>query len=635
MRCVTRISVKQHTVLEIIAAVVVVVCLIFSFSAKALTLSASPGTPTSPLTTYINGADRASFPVTVPLATSTTGVAAGDRLELFVNGASFPSPVRRTLTEEDVAAGQYTFTLSLTFANNLSNGVKNFTAALSSNGVAYSSSSPALTLTLDATAPTLSYASLSSSNAASQRAVTGDTVTLSFTANESISTPSVTIAGRSVTPSGSGTSWSASTAVTSSDGEGAVPFSIAFSDLAGNSGTTVTSVRGGGTNVIIDRTAPYISAVSIITSASTTDGTSVNFAPTATDSVDGSRSVSCNYTSGALFVVGTTTVSCTSTDSAGNTGTGSFTVAVRTFTALTAGTTFTSGTQQAVADDVISGAYTLSIPSNVTSPTLNLNPLVISSGGNSSVSLGGSLTVTQAQGSDIFSLRIPSNLTITGPSSWSGIFKLPTFKASDSVTVTPTSGSRANTGWVIEVGSQDTALTLDRAIRLLIPRVWQEFLGKTSAGSFGTISTVCNADDQDSVDAQLSSASDCRLTVGQDIAVWTKRPGSFIVYSETPLTSSPSLVSAGGGGGGGGGGGATTAVQQTTPAVTQAALEPALVRPADIHSDGVVDILDFNSLMVGWGSSAQSSNADTNGDGVVDLLDFNTLMVYWGGTYQL
>jgi len=51
----------------------------------------------------------------------------------------------------------------------------------------------------------------------------------------------------------------------------------------------------------------------------------------------------------------------------------------------------------------------------------------------------------------------------------------------------------------------------------------------------------------------------------------------------------------------------------------------------DINCDGGIDILDFNLLMVNWGSTIANNVADLNKDGIVDILDFNLLMVNWIG----
>ena len=78
----------------------------------------------------------------------------------------------------------------------------------------------------------------------------------------------------------------------------------------------------------------------------------------------------------------------------------------------------------------------------------------------------------------------------------------------------------------------------------------------------------------------------------------------------------------GGGGGGGGGGGSGGGGGGGGGSVT--------FRVGDANRDGRVDILDFNILMVNWGSTATNNIADFNRDGRVDVLDFNILMVNWG-----
>ncbi len=73
--------------------------------------------------------------------------------------------------------------------------------------------------------------------------------------------------------------------------------------------------------------------------------------------------------------------------------------------------------------------------------------------------------------------------------------------------------------------------------------------------------------------------------------------------------------------GGGGGGGL---VPQTVGTCSNG-------KVGDINCDGGIDILDFNLLMVNWGSTIANNVADLNKDGIVDILDFNLLMVNWIG----
>jgi hypothetical protein len=62
-------------------------------------------------------------------------------------------------------------------------------------------------------------------------------------------------------------------------------------------------------------------------------GSVVTFSPTATDDVDGAVAVICTPPSGTTFPLGTTTVTCTARDRAGNVATASFTVMVQDTTA--------------------------------------------------------------------------------------------------------------------------------------------------------------------------------------------------------------------------------------------------------------------------------------------------------------
>lgn len=82
--------------------------------------------------------------------------------------------------------------------------------------------------------------------------------------------------------------------------------------------------------VVSDTTAPTVSVPSaIVVPATSPAGATVMFTATADDLVDGALTPSCSPASGSVFPIGTTTVSCTSTDAHGNASAAStFTVAV-------------------------------------------------------------------------------------------------------------------------------------------------------------------------------------------------------------------------------------------------------------------------------------------------------------------
>ena len=78
-----------------------------------------------------------------------------------------------------------------------------------------------------------------------------------------------------------------------------------------------------------DTTAPTISGADDVTAEATgPSGAAVSFNPTASDLVDGSITPNCDHTSGDTYPLGSTTVTCTATDSHSNQAQASFTVKV-------------------------------------------------------------------------------------------------------------------------------------------------------------------------------------------------------------------------------------------------------------------------------------------------------------------
>ena len=113
----------------------------------------------------------------------------------------------------------------------------------------------AFSFIIESTPPTISSISIASNNSTTTQAVPDDVVTLTFTASETIAIPVVTFksGGDTVTDTSitytnsSGNTWTAAYTASASDTVGAVTFSIAYSDIAGNVGgagnvgTAVTS----------------------------------------------------------------------------------------------------------------------------------------------------------------------------------------------------------------------------------------------------------------------------------------------------------------------------------------------------------------------------------------------------------
>ena len=106
---------------------------------------------------------------------------------------------------------------------------------------------------------------------------------------------------------------------------GVTPVNCSAADSRSNS-------SAGSFSVTVTDSAPTITVPGQQTvEASDAGGSNVNFvpAPTANDVQDGALAPVCSRASGSRFPIGTTTVTCTATDSGGASATGSFDVVVR------------------------------------------------------------------------------------------------------------------------------------------------------------------------------------------------------------------------------------------------------------------------------------------------------------------
>ncbi len=234
---------------------------------------------------------------------------------------------------------------------------------------------------VDTTAPTLSSVAIASDNTTPTKAKVGDTISLTFTASESIRKPTVTFTsgGDAITNSPSynhvsGDTWTASYIVASADSEGSVAYSIAFTDTSSNSGTAVTSGTG---SVTVDTTAPTLAAVTAI-STPTTDNTpsfvfSSNEAGTITTTISEGFSTSSSVSSGENTItfntLGDGTYSgrtITVTDSSGN----GDSLTIADFVVDTTGPTMVI-TSSTVSDDASSNNSSIALTFTSNEPTTN------------------------------------------------------------------------------------------------------------------------------------------------------------------------------------------------------------------------------------------------------------------------
>ena len=141
-------------------------------------------------------------------------------------------------------------------------------------------------------------------------------------------------------PDGADLVWVSPTATDAVDGPVSVECDLAASVRLPIGVTTVTcttsdaagnQARGSFTITVGDTTAPAVDGapLELTAIAPGPDGAIVEWAePTAMDVVDGARPVTCDPVSGSLFPIGTTRVTCTAADAAGNVASASFGVEV-------------------------------------------------------------------------------------------------------------------------------------------------------------------------------------------------------------------------------------------------------------------------------------------------------------------
>ena len=137
---------------------------------------------------------------------------------------------------------------------------------------------------------------------------------------------------------------------------------------------------------------------------------------------------------------------------------------------------------------------------------------------------------------------IPAGTLVTASGTWDGVINPPT---TTTVTVPETSGFTTAISSAIELGSSNTALTFDKAVRLLMPGETGKRVGfQTPSGSFTEITVACGADDQATVEAQFTAlgVTECKYDNGADLVVWTKHFTKFATYS---LTANPTSSGSG------------------------------------------------------------------------------------------
>ena len=281
---------------------------------------------------------------------------------------------------------------------------------------------------------------------------------------------------------------------------GSTTVTCSVTDKAGNTGSASFKVT------VADMTAPTLTLPSDMTVQGTgSSGAVATFSVSASDLVDGSVPVSCAPASGSTFSFGTNTVSCSATDKAGNTGTGTFAVIVQDKTppVVTVPTDMSveaTGPNGAVvtftvsAMDAVDGSLTPACtPSSGSAFALGSTKVTCSVGDKAGNTASGSFTVTVVDRTSP-KLTLPSDMTVQATSTSGAVVK---FSASASdlvdgsvpVTCTPASGSTfpAGTTKVTCSATDKAGNSASGSFKVTVPAVTVKLLSSSGNGLSGGV----------------------------------------------------------------------------------------------------------------------------------------------------
>lgn len=234
----------------------------------------------------------------------------------------------------------YTFNYNVSNSNNYNaTGLTvDISGAKDAAGNVMLTKTSAQTYAIDQLAPTISAASIKSSNSINdQYAKGGHDILLTFTSSETLNTGAFTgnIAGYSISSISSlGTTYTLSVSTDNTISAGLVTFSIGFEDVNGNAGAALLTVVTNGSSVTVDKTPPVGTITLASGQADPTSDSPVNFALTFSENVYGltDGDITVSGTAGATTAAVTGSGSTYNVAVSGMTGSGTVVINLATGT---------------------------------------------------------------------------------------------------------------------------------------------------------------------------------------------------------------------------------------------------------------------------------------------------------------
>ena len=193
---------------------------------------------------------------------------AGDliNISLEVSEQIYNATLKILGTEIDMVESNNTAYANISVLQNFPNGLVAFNITAydgAGNEFNITQNDASANVMIDTANPTLSNLTIYSNNSHNTSLATlGDTLNITITASENLSSANITLLGATYTMSTSGMVANASVTVNASHADGQVAFSITALDLAGNS-ITVNQANLNSPNLTIDKTVPTVSNLSL------------------------------------------------------------------------------------------------------------------------------------------------------------------------------------------------------------------------------------------------------------------------------------------------------------------------------------------------------------------------------------
>ncbi|TSC90080.1 MAG: Cna protein B-type protein [Microgenomates group bacterium Gr01-1014_5] len=191
----------------------------------------------------------------------------------------------------------------------------------------------------------------------------------------------------------------------------------------------------------------------------------------------------------------------------------------------------------------------VNIPANVTNAVLDLFSGLVETivGSQIEVTIPADITLNVASSAGNIIIEMPRDVTVSAPTGWNGEISAPKLESNNTVTVIAPGGLVNTTTAVIEVGAGDTALTFNKAVRIVVPAQAGKLAAWVRAGVITEIANTCSADTQISGDA-LPAGGECKTNAGSDLVIWTKHFTKFVAFTQTTQAAQvPASTSVGSG----------------------------------------------------------------------------------------